>query len=208
MEEESKFEVELQHFCQGSKGKMGRRLNMIEASNSPPKGWCQNRFFETSMFVFWFWYVLASFSNLLLIANGRLVRFKFWYSKKCGQVMSNCQNRWWFQIFLIFTPTWGKDPIWLRSFKWVPPTIEICLLNFCIRNICWLTICQKSQTTTKDDDYPIIYRVLNVLTIPSGCEMGFLKHQPSPLRQVGRNGTWGFQPLGENKLESGRPNKF
>ncbi len=38
MEEESKFEVELQHFCQGSKGKMmARRLNMIEASNSATK---------------------------------------------------------------------------------------------------------------------------------------------------------------------------
>ena len=33
--------------------------------------------------------------------------------------------RWWFQIFFIYTPPWGNDPIW-RSifFKWVvqPPT--------------------------------------------------------------------------------------
>ena len=29
---------------------------------------------------------------------------------------------WWFQIFVIFTPTWGNDPIWLISFKWVETT--------------------------------------------------------------------------------------
>ena len=26
--------------------------------------------------------------------------------------------RWWFQIFFIFTPTCGNDPIWLIFFKW------------------------------------------------------------------------------------------
>ena len=26
---------------------------------------------------------------------------------------------WWFQIFFIFIPTWGNDPILLISFKWV-----------------------------------------------------------------------------------------
>ena len=25
---------------------------------------------------------------------------------------------WWFQIFFIFIPTWGNDPIWLIFFKW------------------------------------------------------------------------------------------
>ena len=29
---------------------------------------------------------------------------------------------WWFQIFFIFTPTWGNDPIWLIFFKWVGST--------------------------------------------------------------------------------------
>ena len=28
----------------------------------------------------------------------------------------------WFQIFLIFTPTWWNDPIWLIFFKWVETT--------------------------------------------------------------------------------------
>ena len=30
--------------------------------------------------------------------------------------------RWWFQIFVIFTPTWGNDLIWLIFFKWVETT--------------------------------------------------------------------------------------
>ena len=29
---------------------------------------------------------------------------------------------WWFQIFFIFTPIWGNDPIWLIFFKWVETT--------------------------------------------------------------------------------------
>ena len=27
--------------------------------------------------------------------------------------------RWWFQIFFIFTPTWGRFPFWLIFFRWV-----------------------------------------------------------------------------------------
>ena len=29
---------------------------------------------------------------------------------------------WWFQIFFIFIPTWGNDPIWLIFFRWVETT--------------------------------------------------------------------------------------
>ncbi len=31
-------------------------------------------------------------------------------------------TRRWVQIFVIFTPTWGNDPIWLIFFKWVETT--------------------------------------------------------------------------------------
>ena len=34
-------------------------------------------------------------------------------------------TRWWFQIFFIFTPTWGNDPIRLIFFKWVETTNQI-----------------------------------------------------------------------------------
>ena len=32
------------------------------------------------------------------------------------------KTRWWFQIFSIFTPTLGNDPIWLIFFRWVETT--------------------------------------------------------------------------------------
>ena len=28
-------------------------------------------------------------------------------------IIGQCLSRWWFQIFFIFIPTWGNDPIWL-----------------------------------------------------------------------------------------------
>ena len=31
-------------------------------------------------------------------------------------------SRWWFQIFFIFTPTWGRFPFWLIFFKWAETT--------------------------------------------------------------------------------------
>ena len=30
--------------------------------------------------------------------------------------------RWWFQIFFIFIPSWGRFPCWLIFFKWVGST--------------------------------------------------------------------------------------
>ena len=33
--------------------------------------------------------------------------------------------RWWFQIFCIFTPTWGNDPFWLIFLKWVETTNQL-----------------------------------------------------------------------------------
>ena len=32
----------------------------------------------------------------------------------------NCKPRWWFQIFFIFTPIWGRFPIWLWVFLQAP----------------------------------------------------------------------------------------
>ncbi len=37
-------------------------------------------------------------------------------------IFINIISRWWFQIFLIFTPTWGNDPIWPIFFKGVETT--------------------------------------------------------------------------------------
>ena len=51
--------------------------------------------------------------------------------QKCGNRSCFKQNpytvpsiyaRWWFQIFFIFTPIWGRFPFWLTFFKWVETT--------------------------------------------------------------------------------------
>ena len=34
-------------------------------------------------------------------------------------------SRWWFQIFFIFTPIWGRFPIWLIFFRWVETTNQL-----------------------------------------------------------------------------------
>ena len=44
---------------------------------------------------------------------------------KCLMQRKSRQKRlteWWFQIFFIFNPTWGNDPIWLIFFNWVETT--------------------------------------------------------------------------------------
>ena len=33
-----------------------------------------------------------------------------------------CKPGWWFQIFFIFTPIWGRFPFWLIFFRWVETT--------------------------------------------------------------------------------------
>ena len=36
--------------------------------------------------------------------------------------LPKCSTRWWFQIFFIFTPIWGRFPLWLIFFKGVEIT--------------------------------------------------------------------------------------
>ena len=44
--------------------------------------------------------------------------------------------RRWFQIFFIFTPIWGRFPIWLIFFRWVETTNQTSL-RICCWNIWW-----------------------------------------------------------------------
>ena len=72
---------------------------------------------------------------------------------------------WWFfygshGMHRHFSPPFGRNSFWIL----LPTTY-----NKQIWRYCWWT----KSCTTKDDNYPIIYRVL---TIPSGC-LGFLNHQ-------------------------------
>ena len=36
---------------------------------------------------------------------------------------------WWFEIFLIFTPIWGRFPFWLIFFRWVETTNQFFRVN-------------------------------------------------------------------------------
>ena len=43
---------------------------------------------------------------------------------------------WWFQIFFIFIPTWGNDPIWRICFKWVETTNQWGIPGFPVKLMC------------------------------------------------------------------------
>ena len=49
--------------------------------------------------------------------------------KYCCKYSTRSHSRWCFQIFFIFIPTWGDDPLWLIFFRWVETTNQhlICL---------------------------------------------------------------------------------
>ena len=52
--------------------------------------------------------------------------FIVWLGQKKGDaILPIYRTRWWFQIFFIFIPTWGDDPIWLIFFKGVETTNQI-----------------------------------------------------------------------------------
>ena len=52
-------------------------------------------------------------------------------------------SRWWFQIFFIFTPVWGRFPIWLIFFRWVETTNQIS--NKCRLQSLELGACKKNM---------------------------------------------------------------
>ena len=51
-----------------------------------------------------------------------------WLDPKNMPSKHRCCSRWWFQIFIVFTPTWGRFPFWLIFFKGVETTNQPVLL--------------------------------------------------------------------------------
>ena len=45
-----------------------------------------------------------------------------WLKPPTSLCFDHLEKWWWFQIFFIFTPTWGNGPIWLIFFRWVETT--------------------------------------------------------------------------------------
>ena len=67
-----------------------------------------------------------------LFRNGFFVhgkRWLFWIAEKIRIIFNQhfwyysiYYTEWWFQMFFIFTPIWGRFPCWLIFFKWVETT--------------------------------------------------------------------------------------
>ena len=46
-----------------------------------------------------------------------------WLRVRVGPMGSRWyKSRWWFETFFIFTPIWGRFPMWLTFFRWVETT--------------------------------------------------------------------------------------
>ena len=52
----------------------------------------------------------------------KMRRRKKSYREDPENVKEKNEPGWWFQTFFIFTPIWGRFPIWLMFFKWVETT--------------------------------------------------------------------------------------
>ena len=48
-----------------------------------------------------------------------------------------CFSRWWFHIFLMFTPIWGRFPFWLIFFRWVETTNQFSFRFFWLLKDFW-----------------------------------------------------------------------
>ena len=67
--------------------------------------------FLTNMFLqlaFWNHHLVDHILKCLFLTGGAIDQVP---KSNCGQ--SQCMTRWWFSKIFIFTPTLGKDPIWI-----------------------------------------------------------------------------------------------
>ena len=75
----------------------------------------------------------TAFSNPFGVGNSSKNGGEF--SKVIFPKMPKTFTRWWFQIFFIFTPIWGRFPIWLIFFKGVETTNQFRFLGIVGHNI-------------------------------------------------------------------------
>ena len=60
-----------------------------------------------------------------------------------GKNVVQLKTRWWFQIFFMFIPSWGRFPIWLIFFNWVETTNQKTFLKLS------LTTCHSEYSITR-----------------------------------------------------------
>ena len=76
------------------------------------------RFFSTGCglrYVAGYWMTRGTFTTFMKkVFKGTMFSYLCFFTPS--------KSRWWFQIFFIFNPTWGRFPIWLVFFKGVETT--------------------------------------------------------------------------------------
>ena len=75
--------------------------------------------FSFKKFMSWQW---GLFSFLTEGLKFRSFQITCWNFSVCEMLAFQIFSGWWFQIFFIFTPIWGRFPFWLIFFKWVETT--------------------------------------------------------------------------------------
>ena len=96
----------------------------------PVLGWLEVFFVVYMLYLklkknsFYGWFVLRKLGGGVIpwaLQGNHWKNAAAWFHKK-KQHSLHTFSGWWFQIFFIFTPTWGNDPIWLIFFKGVETT--------------------------------------------------------------------------------------
>ena len=83
--------------------------------------------FSFKKFMSWQW---GLFSFLTEGLKFRSFQITCWNFSVCEMLAFQIFSGWWFQIFFIFTPIWGRFPFWLIFFKWVGSTTNQFLFFF------------------------------------------------------------------------------
>ena len=136
---------------------------------------------ETISWVFFFPYrvtpSLWKFGSLVHL-SARRVKMRCWLRKLLVSM-----TRWWFQIFFIFTPTWGNDPIW-RNHQLDDLFVSSCRLSTLLglaglatTSVIWfdpkktLTVrygCQPKNRVFYPPNHPFVHRVFHYFHHPFG----------------------------------------
>ena len=77
-------------------------------------------------------------------------------------ILRECSTNWWFQIFFMFIPIWGNDPIWLNIFQmgWKPPTRSPFSLVHHHLLFFWFPSTQLANLRYHGNPHPSFFRIL------------------------------------------------
>ena len=105
-------------------GRLGWRWFLCMLCNSKSLGWCPAASGSSRMFQIIVCKIFQVFRSLFSEHYPLLKALDLLPQSK---LIHPWLSRWWFQIFFIFTPIWGRFPIWLIFFKGVETTNRLLL---------------------------------------------------------------------------------